>query len=559
VSAAKSVPFDIGQAMNEARARLHPGELRDAEKILTRVLKAAPDYYDALNMLGAVKAQLGRFGEAQRLLAAAVRINPGVPAAFANLGQVLHALKRDQEALECFDKALALEPQDVAVLNHRGNTLLGLGRPQEALAAFQQVLARAPHHIEAALNSGVAQAKLGHPDEAIAAFDRALALAPANPAAHYNRGVALFNLGRHADAIAAHDRALARVPDHAGAWLNRGQALAALNRLDEALASYAKANELRKDHPDTLFNEALALLTSGDYRRGFARYEARWRRSGMPAPRSRGRPLWLGEYPPSRKTMLIHAEQGLGDSIQFARYVPLLARQGAKVVLEVQPELVTIMARLEGAAAVIARGAAPPPFDLHCPLGSLPLAFHTELASIPAQVPYLAADDPHLAKWSERMGKLARPRIAIAWSGHAAHVNDRNRSIAFAALQPLFGAHSTASFVGIQREVRGSDAGALAAARRVTPVGDALEDFADTAAVIALADLVITVDTAVAHLAGAMAKPVWVLLPFQPDWRWSLGGETTPWYPTARLFRQPAIGDWASVVARVGIELARFR
>jgi ADP-heptose:LPS heptosyltransferase len=218
--------------------------------------------------------------------------------------------------------------------------------------------------------------------------------------------------------------------------------------------------------------------------------------------------------------------------------------------------LTALMARLEGAATVIARGAARPPFDVHCPLGSLPLAFKTEPATVPADIPYLTADDAHLAKWSARIGALERPRIALAWAGNPSHLNDRNRSIAFAKLAPLLSI--PARFVSIQHDVRGEDATALAGENRVTNVGAELENFSDTAAVIALCDLVISVDTAVAHLAGAMGRPLWMLLPFAPDWRWTLDGETSPWYPTARLFRQTSLGDWDGVIARVGDELRRF-
>jgi len=562
----KPGPFNLGQSLNEALALHRQGRLREAEKIYARVLKAAPDHFDALNLLGTVKAQFGRLGDAHRLLSAAVKINPRVPDAWCNLGQVLHGLKRDEEALGSFAKAHALAPDNADILNQHANALLSLGRHAEALAEFRQVLARAPQHVEARINSGIALAALGKPDEAVAAFDQALAAAPSHPVAHYNRGIALFNLGRQAEAIAAHDRVLAIAPQHAGAWFNRGQALAALNRLDEAVDSYEKAAAIRKDHADTHFNEALALLTRGDYRRGFEKYEWRWRRTGMPPQKSRGRPLWLGEYPLTRKTILTHAEQGLGDTIQFARYVPLLAAMGAKVVLEVQRELTTLLARLAGSSVVVARGEAPPPFDVHCPLGSLPLAFKTELSTVPAQVPYLSADDEHLAKWSARLSALERPRIAIAWSGNASHPNDRNRSIAFARLAPLLRSlaqpERQASFVAIQRDMRNEDAVALAGeteeAQQVTPLGPELETFADTAAVIALCDLVISVDTATAHLAGAMGRPVWVLLPFAPDWRWTPAGDTTPWYPTARLFRQTSLGDWDDVIARVGSELTRF-
>ena len=542
--------------MNEALALHRQGRLRDAEKIYTRVLKAAPDHFDALNLLGTIKAQLGRVGEAHRLLSAAVKLNPRAPQAWANLGQVLHALKRDRDALECFDKALALNPDDIGIVNNRADVLLSLRRTEEALAAFRQVLARVPQHPQARLGSGIAHAALGALDEAVADFDRALTLAPGHPAAHFNRGIALYDLGRYAEAVAAHDSALAAAPDHAGALLNRGRALAALNRFDDAIASYGKAQALRKDDADVHFMESLALLTLGDYRRGFEKYEWRWRRSGMPEQKSRGRPLWRGDYPLARKTVLLHAEQGFGDTIQFARYVPLLVANGAKVVLEVQPELTALMARLEGAAAVIARGTAAPPFDVHCPLGSLPLAFKTESATVPANIPYLSADNARLAKWSARIGALERPRIALAWAGNPSHLNDRNRSVPFAKLAPLLSI--PARFVSIQRDVRGEDAIALAGDSRVTNLGAELDNFADTAALIAQCDLVIAVDTAVAHLAGAMGRPLWMLLPFAPDWRWTLDGETSPWYPTARLFRQTSLGDWDGVIARVGEVLKRF-
>ena len=247
-----------------------------------------------------------------------------------------------------------------------------------------------PQHVEARVNSGLAQAALGFPELALAEFDQAPCSAPAHPIVHYNRGVALLALGRYAEALAANDSALAAMPEHPGAWIIAAARLSQLNRLDEAIASYGKAIARNKDNADAHFNTALALLTRGDYRAGFAEYEWRWRRTGMPAQKSRGRPLWLGDYPLARKTILLHAEQGLGDTIQFARYVPLLAASGAKIVLEVQAELKSLMTSLDGAATVIARGEAPPSFDVHCPLGSLPLALHTEPATVPAPIPYLA-------------------------------------------------------------------------------------------------------------------------------------------------------------------------
>jgi len=545
----KPGPFDPGQALGEAVALHRQGRLHDAEKIYERVLKVVPGNFDALNLLGTVKARQGHLVEAQRLFAAAVEANPRAHQAWINLGHAHFALKRLPEALECFDKARGLAPDDTDILNLHANALLSLGRPRDALAEFQAVLARVPHHVEARLNSGLARAALGMTAAALADFEAALALSPNHPAAHFNRGVALLQLGRYADALAANDRAIAAAPDHIGARLNRGRALSQLRRLDQAIASYGEVLARRKDDANAHFNQALALLTVGQYRRGFQEYEWRWRRTGMAPQASRGKPPWLGEYPLHGRTVLLHAEQGLGDTMQFARYVPLLAAGGADVVLEVQPELRSLMSGLDGAARVLARGEAPPAFDVHCPLGSLPLAMKTELATVPAAIPYLAADPARVAQWSARIEALPRPRVAVAWSGNPAHENDANRSIPLDRLAPLFSI--PAGFVSIQRDVRDAEAMQLAGEGRLRHVGGELTDFSDTAAVLALCDLVIAVDTAPAHLAGALGRPLWVLVPFAPDWRWTLDGETTPWYPAARLFRQTSLGDWDGVIARV--------
>ncbi|HEV2625967.1 MAG TPA: tetratricopeptide repeat-containing glycosyltransferase family protein [Xanthobacteraceae bacterium] len=556
-----SGPFNPGQALSQAVTLHRQGQLRAAEKIYARVLKAAPGNFDALNLLGAIRMQQGQFGEARGLFSAAAKANPGIAAVWCNLGQAEYALKRPIEALHYFEKAQALAPDDADILYQHANALLRLDRPRDALAELQMVLARKPQHFEARLNSGLAQAALGFPDRALAEFDAALPLAPQHPVAHYNRGVALIRLGRYTEAVAANDRAIAAAPQHSGAWLNRGKALAQLHRMDEAIKSYGEVLALRKDHADAHFNHALALLTVGDYRRGFSEYEWRWRRTGMPPQKSRGRPLWLGEYPLAGKTILLHAEQGLGDTIQFARYVPLIAARGVNVVLEVQPELKSLLSRLEGAAVVVARGEPPPPFDVHCPLGSLPLALKTELHTVTAPISYLSTDEPHLKKWSARLQHIPPPRVAIAWSGNPAHDNDGNRSLPFGALVPLFSlsqlAGVTPSFISIQRDLRSEDAAQLTAETRLTHIGGELDDFSDTAAVLALCDLVISVDTAPVHLAGALGRPVWVLVPFAPDWRWTLEGETTPWYPTARLFRQSSPGDWDAVIARVAAALSQ--
>jgi tetratricopeptide (TPR) repeat protein len=534
------------------------GRLDEAEKIYRRVLKHDRNDFNALHLLGMLNHQRGKPGEAYRLITSALKLHPRSADALANLALVLHALKRDDEALASLDKALVLAPDHLDALNNRGNLLLELNRAGEAVAAFDRVLALEPRHVQAHINRGNALAALDRGAEALDEYDAALTLQPGNPHAYYNRGNALRALGREADAVEAYGSALLALPNHLAAWINLGLALMALNRYDEARDAYRKALELAPDNADANWNDALALLTMGDYRRGFEKYEWRWKRTGMDAkPRFRQRP-WLGDAPVANKTILLHAEQGLGDTIQFARYATVLARSGARVVLEVQPELKEVLKTIDGVTSLISRGEAVPPFDLHCPLASLPLALKTELSNVPAEIPYLRADPDRVARWRERLEKAPAPRVAIAWSGRADHVNDRNRSIALAQLEPLLSAPGM-RFVSIQRELRPSDAAGLAGHPGMLHVGGELADFSDTAAVLALCDLTISVDTAVAHLAAAMGRQTYVLVPFQPDWRWPADRENSPWYPQARLFRQPAPGDWGSVLARVREALASQR
>jgi tetratricopeptide (TPR) repeat protein len=548
-------PASLTQSVAQALVLHRQGRLDEAEKIYTRVLKLQRDHFDALHLLGMLNHQRGKAGEAFRLIGAALKVNPRSPDALSNLALVLHALKRSEEALQNLDKALSLAPDHLEALNNRGNVLLDLKRPADALASFNAALARAPRHVQALNNRGNALAELGRSEEALADFEAALAIAPGHPLAHFNRGNALRALGRALEAIASYDGALAVMPGHVNVWLNRGIALAALNRHEEALDSYGKALALKPDFADARFNAALSRLTLGDYRHGFRDYEARWLRSGMAGPERLREPLWRGEISLVHKTILLRAEQGLGDTVQFARYAPMLARAGAKVVLEVQPELKELLTGLEGAAAVVERGEPLPPFDLHCPLGSLPLACRTEVATIPAEIPYLRATEQRMERWRLRLDAVPHPRIALAWAGRASHANDRNRSIPLMRFEPLLST-AGARFVSIQRELRAADAELLARDHRIVHVGEELADFADTAAVLALVDLLICVDTSVAHVAGALGRPAFVLLPFQPDWRWMLGRDHSPWYSSLRLFRQPAIGDWDSVIERVRLQLA---
>jgi tetratricopeptide (TPR) repeat protein len=543
-------PAHLAQTIGQAVALHQQGRLDEAEKLYTRALKLQRDNFDALHLLGLLNHQRGKTVEAHRLIASALKVNPRSPDALANLGMVLTALKRAPEALAALDRALAIVPGHADALNNRGNVLLDLKRPEEAVAAFDAVLAANPRHPQARVGRGNALTELGRADAAIADYDAALALAPNHPLALYNRGNALRFMGREPEAIADYDRALAGAPQHLNAWLNRGHALAALNRHRDAIASYDRALALVPDHADAHFNAALSLLTVGDYARGLQEYEWRWKRTGMVARKEFRKAPWLGETPLDGKTIVLHAEQGLGDTVQFARYLPQVARMGARIVLEMPAELKPLLAGLDGVTQIVVRGEKLPPYDLHCPLGSLPLACRTDASSIPAGIPYLRAPESSLAKWRPRLEQLKSPRVALAWSGRAAHPNDRNRSLSLAQLKPLTSVPGP-SFVSVQRDMRPEDAEALSREPGILHFGPELDDFADTAAVLALCDLVISVDTSVAHVAGALGRPVLLLLPFQPDWRWMLDRDASPWYPAIRLFRQAAPRDWDGAIARV--------
>jgi len=542
----------LGRTIEEGVTLQRQGNLAEAEKVYTRILKTLPDQFDTLQLLAELKVQRGKAGEALRLMTAAVKARPNSADAQVHLGHVLRALKRDADALASYDKAIAREPGNIDALGNRGDVLLALGRAAEALECIDRIIAAAPGHVEARAQRGVALAKLGRHDEALAEFDSALRAGP-NPIVVYNRGLTLAALGRPGEAVEAYDGTLAAIPNHAAALSSRGVALQALNRHAEAIASFDRALALVPDYADAHFNRSLALLATGDYRAGQLEYEWRWKRTGAAPPRL-NRPLWLGETPLAGKTILLHAEQGLGDTIQFVRYVPRLAAAGAKVVLEVHPELKALLSRLPGAAAVIGRGEPRPAFDLHCPLGSLPLAVKTEPASVPADIPYLAADPARIERWRPRLEALRGPRVAIVWAGNAAHANDRNRSVPLASLAPLW-VDSRVHLVSLQRDLRAGD-GKLLERAPVLHLGPELADFDDTAAVLAGCDLVIAVDTSVAHLGGALGRPLWVLVPFSADWRWTKDAERSPWYPSARLYREARPGDWGDVVARVARDVA---
>lgn len=573
-------------ALQRAAAAQRQGDRPAAAAAYREALDADPQSFAALHGLAVLCGQGGRLAEALQWFDRALAVQPHSAAAHFNRGRVLHAQRRFEEALTAYDCAVALAAGSApADLHHqRGQVLEALGRLEAALQAYRRAAAVKPDHAGAHLACAHLLQALQRPQEALEAYDRGLALTPDEAVAHHNRAAVLEALGRHEAALTGYERAVALQPGLAASHSNRGNCLRALQRYDEALAAYDRAVALQPDlsdaynhrgnvlqmlhryaaaltdydraivlHPDLAwahYNKALLKLLLGDYGAGWRLYEWRWHLPGWtPRLPDFARRLWLGERPVAGKVLLLHAEQGMGDLIQFVRYVPHVAALGARVTLAVPATLGSLLAGVEGVAALIKEGEALPDFDLHCPLMSLPLALHNVLNTIPAQVPYLHADPARRAQWRARLGARTRPRIGLVWSGNPHHRHDHLRSLPLRLLEPLLTAD--AEFHSLQRDLRDEDAAVLAEFGAIRRHEDALQDFADTAALIAELDRIITVDTAVAHLAGALGKPVWVLLAHAPDWRWLLERSDSPWYPTARLFRQRQAGDWAGVIAEV--------
>lgn len=516
------------------------GRLKQADALLTAILKKSPWHFGSLHTLGVIRLQQSRLEEALTLFGKAVTSNPGSAGAHISLGNTLQALGRHEEAIERYQRALALRPLDAHAQNNLGNSYLALRRLEEAAECFRQAVARQPALDAAHGNLGTALLELNRPEEALAAYEAAIALNPRVAGTHSNLGRTLAALSRHEEAVAAYEAALALEPGLAGIHSNLGRTLVALNRHEEALLRFSRARELDPADPQYPLNLGITQLARGQFTAGWPDYEARWHSPRYPSPRTYRQPRWDGSAEVAGKTIFLHFEQGLGDTIQFARYVPLLTERGARVVLEVPKGLLRLFRSLEGVAELLGPGDPPPDFDFHAPLLSLPLAFQTTIENIPARVPYLSAPAVE-----------TEASVGLCWAGNPGNSNDHNRSIPLRELIPLLGVPGL-RFLSLQRMLRDGEEAILRAYANVDIDTDRKGiDFADTAALIAGLDLVITVDTAVAHLAGALGKPVWVLLPFSAHWAWLRDREDSPWYPTATLFRQRRPGEWSGVVERV--------
>ena len=441
----------------------------------------------------------------------------------------------------------------------RGALLKQADALEAALDNLNDALLLSPHHRLALNNRGAVLTDLGRPAEALIDFDAGLRLDPYDTDLWTNRGNALIRLGRLEEAVKSHDCAIAIEPGRLATLLPRAVALHYLRRFDDSLADFAVVRGARPDDPGARYNASQVYLTIGNYETGWALYESRWAMHPTRAEaHDRHRPRWQGE---TGGTVLLWSEQGSGDTLQFCRYAALVAQRN-KVVLEVPRSLVRLLRGLPHVDAVVAEDDPLPEFDWHCPMMSLPLAFGTRVETIPADIPYLRADPSQIAYWNERLAALPSLHVGLVWSGNprpddpTANAIDCRRSITAEHYQPLSQIPGV-TLVSLQKSEDSAAAGSLSSGPTFHDWTDELHDFADTAALIMALDLVITVDTSVAHLAGAIGKPVWILNRYDACWRWLDGRTNSPWYPTARLFRQPAPGDWHSVIQEVASALAR--
>jgi hypothetical protein len=436
-------------------------------------------------------------------------------------GSLLHQMERSEEALACFELCCRQQPDNISALFARARTLRALGRYEASLADYQ--------HLHA--------------------------LAPDDPIICNNVGDALLHLDRHGEGLEWFDRALRLRPDLVEVLGNRALSLLQLHRYEEATAAYATLRELDPNDAKCAWQLAHLKLVAGDFAGGWAEREARWRVADFsPDYPKFAQPKWLGKEDIRGKTILICVDEGLGDTLQFARYVPALAARGATVILVVQAALRPLLKNLPGVSHCLAFGSPQlPPFDLHCPIMSLPLAFATTLETIPSPdyLPPLPAE--RIKAWHDRLAPHRRLRVGLVWSGNPNQANDRNRSMPLETLLPLLDLDAT--FVSLQKDVRPGDRTVLDAQARILDVSTDLTDFIETSALIANLDLVITVCTSVAHLAGTLARPTWIMLPYVGDWRWLDGRDDSPWYPSVRLFRQDEARDFADVIERVRAEL----
>jgi tetratricopeptide (TPR) repeat protein len=564
------------------------GRHLDAQLCAEQALAVDPGCADALHLMGLLCLRSEQYDHAVEWIGRAIRKSPR-PDYLSNLGIALKQGGRLDEALQVFDKAVQLKPDAPEAWLRLAGVLVALGRKSEALLAYQHVLQLDRHHWEAAYQCGLLFHEAEWFEEAVSCFNRcdewrpdhvptlqararalrglkrfkecltelmrADALAPADIVNCNNIGNALLGLDRPEEALRWFDQALALDPNSVEVLLNKASALGELCRFEEASEVYDHLQALDPENARCRFYRSHMQLLTEQFEAGWAGREARWKVSGLPIIHADFRqPVWLGNEEIAGKTLLVYSDEGLGDAIQFARYVPLVAARGARVILVIPDQLYPLMPQLPGVHECRPRSmGSPSAFDRYCPLTSLPLAFDTKLATIPRPVLLVPLAPNLIRAWEDRLGPRTRLRVGLVWSGNPRHSNDDRRSMPLRTMARLLDVDAT--FVSLQKDPRSDDKALLSERTDIIDLSAGLTDFLQTAALISCLDVVITVDTSVAHLAATLGRATWILLPYVPDWRWLLDRDDSPWYPTARLFRQGESRDYASVLKRVRVEL----
>ena len=564
------------------------GRHLDAQLYCRQALEVNPEHADSLHLMGLLSLHARQFDHATEWITRAIRLD-AKPEYLASLGTTRQQQGRYEEALKVFDKAVQLRPDDAELWRHVGDVLMQLSRLDQALLTFQHVLKLNSGHQHALYKSGALLSQLGRHEEAMAHLDRSKELLPNHTPTlqarawalyHLNRwdeslaeargaskldsdnadtcnnlGLALWRLGRNEEALGWFDKALQVRPGFAAAFGNKIIALFHLHRFEAVFAHHDRMRALGLNHALTDWNVSLVHLLTGNFEAGWPGHQARLNLPSATYPKI-PRPMWLGAEDIGGKTILIAADEGLGDTIQFVRYVPMLAERGARVLLVVQDPLHGLLSGMDGVlqCAPVSAVSTLPAFDFHCPISSLPLAFGTRLDTIPSAIAYLPSPATSRVKaWEDHLGARTRLRVGLVWSGRPNHMNDHNRSIPLQAFSRILDIDAT--FVSLQKDLRPNDAAVLGERSDIIDLTAGLTDFTETAALVSCLDLIITVDTSVAHLAGALGRPTWILLPYTPDYRWLLDREDSPWYPSVRLFRQTESREFESVLDRVRDEL----
>lgn len=556
----EAIKLNASQAVyyvNQGIALKELGQLAAAVSCYDKAIALQPNYAAAYYSRGNALKDLQQLNAAVESFDQAIALQPNDLLAHLNRGLALHALQKYDAAAASFDCVIALQPEHAQAHYHRGIAMHESDRLLEAIASYDQAIALNPANASALYNRGIALTALQQSDAALASYNQAIAVAPNYAEPHYNRGNLLQEKQQFEAAIASYENATSIKPDYVQAHYNRGIAQQACNRLDAAVASWDQAIAIQPDLVEAHWNKSLALLLGGHFDQGWALYEWRWKREEqITSNRNFHQPMWTGVEPLEGQSILLYHEQGFGDTLQFCRYVQQVAEKGARVIVEVPRPLINVLKGLGGVSEWVAIGEPRPAFNYHCSIVSLPVVFQTTLATIPCANAYLRADERQIAKWTQILDAKTRPRVGIVWSGNPKHKNDHNRSIPLAML--LRAIPDCVEVVSLQKELRSEDASVLRGFPLVRHFGEELHDFSDTAALSSMMDVVVSVDTSVAHLSAALGQLTWVLLPYSPDWRWLLDRTDSPWYASVALYRQQAVGDWTQPLDKLRTDLIKL-